>query len=83
MFAVGFTFLGGTHHVFQQVSWLSDQRADSAFSCHRTQWRMAVTLPDHSDRIAQDFHLIPSFRTAGVYVDATGTALKNTQSIVV
>ena len=42
----------------------------------------AVTLPDHSDRIAQDFHLIPSFRTAGVYVDATDTALKNTQSIV-
>ena len=61
---MGFAFFGGPNHIFQQVSWLTDRRARSAFSCPVTQWRHAAALPAYSDRIVQDLHLIPSSHAA-------------------
>ena len=52
------------HRIFQQVSWLTDRRAGRPFSCDNAQWMLAAALPAHSDRIAQDLHLIPFYPRA-------------------
>lgn len=44
----------------EQVSWLEDHYLDLAFSQHKLQWHLKIRFPSYSDRIAQDFHLIPS-----------------------
>ena len=59
------TFFGShSSHVFQQVSWLTDHRfsiPSHAFLCNNGS---IDSLPVYSDRIAQDFHLIPFYLRA-------------------
>lgn len=49
------------HQHSQQVSWLTDHRLADAFSHFRAMTYSAALLPIYSDRIAQDFHLIPFY----------------------
>ncbi len=61
---VELAFFGGPNHFFSRFPGSRIGTTGDTFSCLRHNGSFSPGLPAHSDRIAQDLHLIPSYNGA-------------------